>query len=51
VTPTAFLRIEQPATIGGVGRFTPVDDLAMERGAYVVVLGDGPTTILLRSAR
>ncbi len=51
LTPTAFLRVEQPAAINGVGRFAPVDDLVMERGAYVVFLGREPATVTLRSAR
>ena len=35
---TARLRLEQPATVSGVGRFGPRADLKMEREAYVVPL-------------
>ena len=44
---TARLRIEQPATITGVGRFGPRTDLKVEREAYIVPLESGPRRIEL----
>lgn len=46
-TPVARLRLEQPATPRGVGRYRPATTLAVEREAYVVPLGAGPTTLRL----
>ena len=37
-TPTARLRIEQPAKLDGVGAYLPVEKLELERGAWVVPL-------------
>ena len=45
--PNARLRVEQPAAVDGVGRIAPADSYEMERGAYVVPLGDGPTVVVL----
>ncbi len=45
--PTARLRVEQPAAVDGVGRIAPTGSYEMERGAYVVPLGDGPTVVVL----
>ncbi|MBS1792788.1 MAG: hypothetical protein JSS81_02980 [Acidobacteria bacterium] len=47
-TKTAFLRIERPAKIDGVGDFRPVDDLKTERGAFIVPLGAAGRQIVLR---
>jgi hypothetical protein len=49
-TPTALLRIEQPAKINGVGPFKPAVDLAIQRGAYVVPLTSEMTWIELNKA-
>ncbi len=48
--PVALLRVEQPATIAGVGRFTPFGSMAIERGAYAVTLSPETVTIVLRSS-
>ena len=45
--PNARLRVEQPAAVDGVGRMAAASSYAMERGAYVVPLGDGPTVVVL----
>ena len=47
--PNARLRVEQPAAVVGVGRMAPVGPYGMERGAYVVPLGDEPTSVVLRA--
>ena len=47
-TPTALLRIEQPATIDGVESYSPADELEVERDSYTIDLGEGSTTIELR---
>ena len=41
-TPTARLRVEQPAKVAGVGTYAPATTFPIERGAYVVPL-DGAT--------
>lgn len=46
-TPTAFLRIQQPAKIAGEGTYRPTESLALARGAYVVTLGKSATWISL----
>jgi hypothetical protein len=46
-TPTALLRIEQPATISGVGKIVPTGSYAQERGAFAVPLGEQPTVVTL----
>jgi hypothetical protein len=46
-TPVARLRIEQTAHVEGVGTFTPLDKLTMERGAYVVPLGKASVSLHL----
>lgn len=48
--PNARLRVEQPAAVDGVGRMAPAGSYEMERGAYVVPLGDGPTVVVLGGA-
>ena len=50
-TSEARLRIEQPATLAGVGTYRPAAQLHTERGAYVVPLGVQTTEIVLRSIR
>ena len=47
--PVARLRIEQPASIAGVGRYGPEGAYTVERGAYAVPLSSGSTTVELRS--
>jgi hypothetical protein len=47
--PAARLRVAQPAAVAGVGRITPDQPFPLERGAYVVPLGDGATSVLLRA--
>jgi hypothetical protein len=46
-TPAARLRIEQPATISGIGSYAPTTSLTQERGAHVVPLGSSTTTVAL----
>jgi len=48
-TPEAFLRVEQPARVEGVGAFAPAGSYRSERGASVVPLGSGTTEVLLTS--
>ena len=43
----ARLRVEQPVAVDGVGRIAPLDTYEMERGAYVVPLGQEPTVVVL----
>lgn len=46
-TPTAYLRIEQPAKIDGIGTFKPAENLATQRGAFNVPLKSETTWIKL----
>lgn len=46
-TPAARLRIEQPATVSGVGTYAPITALTKQRDAYVVTLGSSATTVSL----
>jgi hypothetical protein len=46
-TPSARLRIEQPATISGIGTYAPTTSPTQERGAYVITLGSSATTVSL----
>jgi hypothetical protein len=48
-TPRARLRIEQPATVNGVGTVVPAERYAVERGAYVIPLSRESTLVLLRT--
>jgi hypothetical protein len=48
-TPTAYLRVRQPAKIPGVGSFEPKEAFHVERGAYVVPLQKKTTWIELRA--
>jgi hypothetical protein len=50
-TPTAFLRIEQPAKIAGVGTYQLLAALPMARGAYQVTLGEETTWVTLTANR
>lgn len=50
-TPRALLRVEQPASVPGVGRFTPAGSWASERGAFVVPLGSAGARFVLRAGR
>ena len=46
-TPTAFLRVEQPAKIRGIGAYQLDKSFKLERGAYVVPLHKGTTWLEL----
>lgn len=46
-TPTARLRIEQPAKLPGVGTYHPGKPFAVERDAQVVPLGTATTWVEL----
>jgi hypothetical protein len=46
-TKSALLRIEQPAKITGIGRYTPEEKLSTERGAFIIPLKSEPTKIKL----
>lgn len=48
-SPTAFLRVKQPAKIADEGSYRPVTQFKLERGAYAVPLGKGITWVELRS--
>ncbi|HKV29250.1 MAG TPA: DUF5695 domain-containing protein [Candidatus Acidoferrales bacterium] len=48
-TPTAYLRIEQPAKIAGVGSYKLEKPFKVERGAYVIPLRKGTTWVQLRA--
>jgi uncharacterized protein DUF5695 len=50
-TPTGLLRVEQPATIKGVGKYRPVAPLRSERGGYLVPLGKETTWLELNAGR
>jgi hypothetical protein len=49
-TPVARLRLEQPATVKGVGKYAPSKPLAQERGAYLVALGPATTWVEVAGA-
>ncbi len=46
-TPSARLRVEQPATVSGVGTYAPTSTFTKERDAYVVPLGPSATAVPL----
>ncbi len=46
-TPTARLRIDQPAKLDGVGAYQPATRLKLERAAFVVALGGQSTWVTL----
>jgi hypothetical protein len=48
-TPSARLRIEQPAKIDGVGKFAPSSSLSIEREGFTVPLGSGVTWVELKA--
>ena len=48
-TPSARLRIEQPAPIAGIGHFHPSARFDLERGAYVIPLSKGTVWIELNT--
>lgn len=48
-TPTAFLSIQQPAKVAGIGSYRPAESLPVVRGAYVATLGTGETWVSLTS--
>jgi hypothetical protein len=50
-TPQAWLRLEQPATVAGAGKYQPVQTLTVERGAFRVPLGAALTWVELSTAR
>lgn len=45
--PSARLRVEQPATLSGVGSYAPTGSFTTEREAYVIPLGSSETTLSL----
>ena len=47
-TPSARLRVEQPATLDGVGTYGPTAKWEVARGAYVVPLKETSVTVVLR---
>ncbi len=47
-TPTAFLRVEQPAKINGVGKYRFAGSVKQERGAYVIPLDKNVTWVTLK---
>jgi hypothetical protein len=46
-TPSARLRIEQPATVSDIGTYAPTGTFRKERDAYVVPLGASATSVPL----
>jgi hypothetical protein len=44
-TPTALLRIEQPAKITNTGTYHPQQNFSQERGGYIVLLGKSVTRL------
>ena len=50
-TPQAFLRVEQPAKLAGIGIYRLTGKFAVTRDAYTVPLGSGITWVELRDAR
>jgi len=46
-TPTAFLRVEQPAKIQNVGSYHPAGSFKLERGAFAIPLRKGTTWVEL----
>ncbi len=48
LSQTALLRIEQPATVAGVGRYTLVGTYAAERAGWVIPLTPVATTVELK---
>jgi hypothetical protein len=46
-TPAARLRVEQPASVAGVGAYALAGSFTSERGASVIALGATPTTVTL----
>jgi hypothetical protein len=48
-SPRARLRIEQPASVNGVGTVVPVERYTVERGAYVIPLSQRLTHVVLMS--
>jgi hypothetical protein len=49
-TPQARLRVEQPATLSGIGDYSPSTHFGVDAGAFVVPLGKGSTTLRLTIA-
>jgi hypothetical protein len=47
--PVAFLRVDQPGNVQGVGSYRPIGSFEMERGAFVVPLGGGLKEVLLQA--
>lgn len=48
-TPKARLRVEQPAKVNGVGKFSPATNLPFDREAFVVPLGSNVTWVELKA--
>ena len=49
-TPRAYLRVERPAQLPGVGDYAPVSSFEPERGAFVVPLGSSAPVVELRGS-
>ena len=49
-TTSARLRVEQPARVAGSGAFAPAAAFTVERGAYVVPLGNSPVPVTLTAS-
>jgi len=49
LTPTALLRVEQPAKLANIGGYAPVGTYSAERGGFVVPLGRTAATLDLRA--
>jgi len=47
-TSQALLRVEQTAAPDGAGPLSPGQSLSVSRGAYVILLGEEPTTVSFR---
>lgn len=50
-TPTAMLRIEQPAKVDGVGKIALVGTYTLVRGAYAIPLGDKSEVVRLHAEK
>jgi hypothetical protein len=46
-TPSALLRVEQPAKVSGIGKYEPAGGLKTEREGFVVPLKSGTTWVEL----
>lgn len=49
-TPSAVLRIEQPADLDGARNYMPNGEFQQQRGAWVIPLEEGAKSVMLRTA-